>query len=160
MKKRLMVVAILALSIILATGAMSDARAAWPPKSLAFQWENPNLYTVLALKPAGKVKMANRTVKFYQLTGVIFYTNLPVNQFPVGGYGYLDGDVFIFSLSGTMYTGLPTHNSFLNLQGRLMPSGDGLVDARSSDDTAWGTSGNGSIVMVPPNTLDLYIQFP
>ena len=149
MKKRLMVLVILALSVSLAAVAQA---ATWPPKSLAFQWQNdPNVYTILAIKQTGSVKTANRTTKFYDLSGATFNSTNPALQYPMGGYGYVNGAAFIFSLSGTMdFVG---SNGFFNLEGTLFPTGGGTT-VRGSFDAVWGTAVAIPILVVPASALN------
>ncbi len=149
MKKRLMVLVILALSVSLAAVAQA---AAWPPKSLAFQWQNdPNVYTILAIKQTGSVKTLNRTTKFYDLSGATFDSTDANLQYPIGGYGYVNGAAFIFCLSGTMeFAG---SNGFFNLEGTLFPTGGGTT-VRGSFNGGWGTTVAVPIVVVPASALN------
>jgi hypothetical protein len=157
-QKRLLVFTLMAMFLWMAAGVRVGDCKAWPPKSLAFQIETSSWHTVLAVKGDGKVKMANRTVKFYQLNGVLFQTDSGLTQLPVTGSGYLNYEgIFEFSLSGTLSDGT-INNGFYNLKGRLWPNGVGIAVVRMSEDATWGTSGNISITMVPPDTLDLFIS--
>ena len=103
MKKRLMVLVILAMSLSLAGGALA---AKFPGATVGFQWQNdPNVYTILTLKLNGTAKMAS-PMKFYTVSGITFDTSLPPAQYPVSGSAYVTGpagsQTLVFSLSGTL----------------------------------------------------------
>jgi hypothetical protein len=135
MKKRLMVLLILALSLSLAGGALA---AKFPGATVGFQWQNdPNVFTILTLKLNGTAKMAS-PIKFYTVSGVSFDTTNPIAQYPVSGSAYIKGPVgdqrLIFSLSGTLMI------DFIDMEGAIhqTPGGD-IVIVRLSQDNVWGT---------------------
>ena len=102
MKKRLMVLLILALSLSVAGGALA---AKFPGATVGFQWGVTNVYTILTLKLNGTAKM-DSPIKFYTVSGVTFDTTNPPAQYPVSGTAYVKGpagnQTLIFSLSGTL----------------------------------------------------------
>ena len=148
MKKKLLVLVVLALALSLPAGALA---AAFPPSSLAFQWDTETKYTVLTVKLAGTVKMAPGPVKFYQLSGASFSPN--GWYYPVTGSGYFDAarGKFFFTLYGDIpYGGY----AFEQFHGYLFSNGTGTAYTRMSQDL-WGSYVEYDIVMVPPNTLTL-----
>ena len=68
MKKRLMVLLILAMSLSLAGGALA---AKFPGATVGFRWGMTDVYSILTLKVNGTAKMAS-PIKFYTVSGVTF----------------------------------------------------------------------------------------
>ena len=102
MKKRLMVLLILAISLSLAGGALA---AKFPGATVGFRWGMTDVYSILTLKLNGTAKMAS-PMKFYTVSGVTFDTSLPAAQYPVSGSAYVTGpagsQTLVFSLSGSL----------------------------------------------------------
>ena len=144
MKKRLMVLLILAMSLSLAGGALA---AKFPGATVGFQWNNdPSVYTILTLKLNGTAKMAS-PMKFYTVSGVTFDTANAIAQYPVSGSAYVTGPAgnqhLIFSLSGTLI------QDFIDLEGAIsQPIVAGTVFVRVSQNNVWGPS-----VQLPITTL-------
>lgn len=148
MLKRLMVIALLALSLTVAGGALA---AAFPQKSMAFHWETTDVYTVISAKQSGNVKMAPGAVKFYLLTGVSFAQT--GGWFcPVTGSGFMHHNgKFYFSLTGDVpYQGAAS----FQFHGYLSPDGTGHGYRRGINDTleSWITA---DLTIVPANTLTI-----
>ena len=136
MKKRLMVLLILAMALSLAGGALG---ATFPGATVGFQWQNdPSVYTILTLKLNGTAKM-DSPMKFYTVSGVTFDTATPYPHYPVSGSAYVRGPVgsqsLIFSLSGTHAPA----QEFINLEGSIsQTTGTGTVWVRGSLGNVWG----------------------
>jgi hypothetical protein len=137
MKKRLMVLLILAVSLPLAGGALA---AQFPAATVGFQWQNnPNVYTILTLKLNGTAKMAS-PMKFYTVSGITFDTTIAAAQYPVSGSAYVKVDLLgdktlYFSLSGSLGAAL----EFIDLEGLIGEfNGAGAVVVRGSLDSNWG----------------------
>jgi hypothetical protein len=134
MKKRLMVLLILAMSLSLAGGALA---AKFPGATVGFRWGTTDVYSILTLKLNGTAKM-DSPVKFYMVSGVTFDTTNPIAQYPVSGSAYIKGPVgsqtLVFSLSGTLLT------EFIDLEGSIpQTTGAGGVYVRVSPSNTWGT---------------------
>jgi hypothetical protein len=137
MKKRVMVLVILAISLSLAGVALA---AKFPGATVGFQWQNdPNVYTILTLKVNGTAKMAS-PIKFYTVSGVTFDASAPALQYPVSGSAFVKGpagdQTLIVSLSGT----LDATKEFIDLEGFIsQTAGVGMVLVRGSLGNTWGT---------------------
>ncbi len=98
MKKILLTILVFVLSLSLA--GIAIAASPKPPASICFNIaENQNEFSFL-IKPMGNIKMSGGPAKFYSIQGVFFD---PANDGPaaVSGSGFMDGDVFRFSLNTT-----------------------------------------------------------
>jgi hypothetical protein len=146
MKKKLMVLLVLAMSLSLAGSALA---ATFPGATVGFQWQNNlNVYTILTLKVNGTAKMAS-PIKFYTVSGVTFDTTNSLAQYPVSGTAYVKGpagsQILFFSLSGT----LALTGQFIDLEGAIyQTAGTGDVYVRASQDNAWGNQVNVHITML------------
>jgi hypothetical protein len=135
MRKRLMVIALLALSITVASGALA---AKFPGATVGFQWNNdPSVYTILTLKLNGTAKM-DSPMKFYTVSGITFDTAGPAVSYPVSGSAYVRGPAggqhLKFSLSGTFTT------EFIDLEGVIYQTlAVGVVIVRGSVGNVWET---------------------
>jgi hypothetical protein len=134
MKKRLMVLLILAMSLSLAGEVLA---AKFPGATVGFRWGVTNVYSILTLKLNGTAKMAS-PMKFYTVSGVTCDTVNGDQQYPVSGSAYVTGpagtQTLVFSLSGTLLA------EFIDLEGHIgQTTGTGNVAVRVSLGNTWGT---------------------
>jgi hypothetical protein len=98
MKRTLLILLSLALSLTFTTHALT-ANNSVPPKSVCLIDSLGYNYS-LTIKLAGKVKMADGPVKFYNISGAVFYDTV---SRPITGTGYVKGTQFHFSITGNNY---------------------------------------------------------
>ena len=107
MKKIVLIMLVFVVSLSLAAVAMAVAPK--PPASICVHVFGPGLEAgvyALAVKPGPNIKLADGTQKFYSIQGALIDLS-PVYS-PVVGAGYMEGNIFHFTLNTTYhYSGTP-----------------------------------------------------
>jgi hypothetical protein len=151
MKKCLIVLMVLVLSLSAATGARA---AGFPASATAFKLTagGNDFYVVLSVKLSGAVKMAGGPVKFYRLSGSFINPNPPgAYTVPLSGAGYLYQNKLILTLSGSMFvSGLPV---FFNLEGILDKANSGAQGIYFRGSHIWGDASPYVVTQVSPKTV-------
>lgn len=88
---------ILAIVVSLSLAGVAMAAAPKPPASICLDTSSLVIFS-LATKATGNIKMEDGAQKFYSIQGAYL---APSVYFPVVGSGYMEGNIFHFTLTGT-----------------------------------------------------------
>jgi len=98
MKKLLLITLVFVVSLSLAGVALAARGGPRPPASICLNAVGYGVIFALLNKPAGNIVMSDGTEKFYSIQGAFMEFGC---NFPVLGSGYVEGNVFHFTLDGT-----------------------------------------------------------
>ena len=101
MKRTLLILMALMLSLSLTTGALAAGGSA--PKNLCLKWDPYSEIDSLSIKKLGAVPTSANSVTYYSISGTHIYTPDPSNRcIPLVGTGYMLGSEFHFSYTGSV----------------------------------------------------------
>jgi len=109
MKKILLTILILVLSLSLTWVAMVRAKGLSPPAS--FCAKSGSTVYVFTVKPGANVQMRDGVMKFYTVQGAIIAD--PTINVPLSGSGYMTGNLFRFSYHTTFYVSNPVESNIV-----------------------------------------------